>query len=202
MDFKTKRPISIAELERPAGVLENPNFRRWFGESKIVDSAGQPLVLYHGTPDAGFTEFAPDQFFTASKEYAQKFTTSSTASSSFYGIRDNAPAVLAVYLRIENPFDTRNPAHRKIYNDLFFGKFGNGAALTPTGLPDWVEARDLVEFLKEEMPEMRFDGIYVDEGRDDAGQRPMAYMPFEPWQIKSATGNSGRFDQRSTDFTK
>ncbi|MBQ69090.1 hypothetical protein CL689_03415 [Candidatus Saccharibacteria bacterium] len=202
MDFKTKRQMPIGELSRPAGALDNPNFRRWFGESKIVDGNGQPLVVYHGTPDARFKEFAHDQFFTASKEYAQKFTTSSTASSSFYGISDAAPAVLTVYLRIENPFDTRNPAHRKIYNELFFGKFGNGAALTPSGLPDWVEARDLVAFLKEEMPAMRFDGIYVDEGCDDAGQRPMAYMPFEPWQIKSAEDNAGQFDPNNNDFRK
>ncbi len=202
MDFKTKRSTPVGDLNRPAGILENPNFRRWFGESKVIDTLGKPLVVYHGTPDASFSEFAPDQFFTASKEYAQKFTTSSTASSSFYGVRDKAPAVIAVYLRIEKPFDTRNPAHRKIYNDLYFGKFGNGATLTPAGLPDWVEARDLVAFLKEEMPEMGFDGVYIDEGRDDAGQRPMAYMPFSPGQIKSATGNVGQFDPLNPDFTK
>lgn len=32
------------------------NFRRWFGESKVVDDEGNPLTVYHGT-DADFSEF-------------------------------------------------------------------------------------------------------------------------------------------------
>lgn len=32
------------------------NFRRWFGESKVVDEDGRPLVVYHGTT-ADFTSF-------------------------------------------------------------------------------------------------------------------------------------------------
>lgn len=29
--------------------LSNPAFRRWFGDSKVVDASGEPLVVYHGT---------------------------------------------------------------------------------------------------------------------------------------------------------
>jgi hypothetical protein len=36
--------------------LDNPAFRRWFGDSKVVDEQGQPLVLYHAT-FSSFTEF-------------------------------------------------------------------------------------------------------------------------------------------------
>src|SRR5690606_34674264 len=32
-------------------------FRRWFGDSKVVDAQGRPLVVYHGSPES-FTEFA------------------------------------------------------------------------------------------------------------------------------------------------
>lgn len=31
------------------GVLLNPNFKKWFGDSKVVDENGNPLVVYHGT---------------------------------------------------------------------------------------------------------------------------------------------------------
>ena len=27
----------------------NDNFRKWFGDSKVVDNAGNPLVVYHGS---------------------------------------------------------------------------------------------------------------------------------------------------------
>jgi len=32
-------------------------FRRWFGESQVVDAAGKPLVVYHGTEKGGFYAF-------------------------------------------------------------------------------------------------------------------------------------------------
>ena len=30
----------------------NPAFQQWFGDSKVVDAAGNPLVVYHGTSRA------------------------------------------------------------------------------------------------------------------------------------------------------
>ena len=32
-------------------------FWRWFGDSAVVDDRGRPLVMYHGTPRPGFSEF-------------------------------------------------------------------------------------------------------------------------------------------------
>ena len=30
---------------------ETKQFKRWFGDSKVVDEEGDPLVVYHGTED-------------------------------------------------------------------------------------------------------------------------------------------------------
>jgi len=30
------------------------NFWKWFGNSKVVDNQGRPLVVYHGSREAGF----------------------------------------------------------------------------------------------------------------------------------------------------
>lgn len=38
--------------------LDSPAFRRWFGDSKVVDARGEPMVVYHGTPAPPFSEFA------------------------------------------------------------------------------------------------------------------------------------------------
>ena len=35
--------------EAEVSPLDNPAFRRWFGDSKVVDERGEPLVVYHGT---------------------------------------------------------------------------------------------------------------------------------------------------------
>jgi hypothetical protein len=39
--------------------VDSPEFRRWFGASKVVDERGQPLVVYHGTRRTGFDTFRP-----------------------------------------------------------------------------------------------------------------------------------------------
>lgn len=41
-------------------VTETPAFRAWFGDSKVVDAEGKPLVVYHGT-DKTFDAFIPHE---------------------------------------------------------------------------------------------------------------------------------------------
>ena len=41
----------------------NNNFWKWFGNSKIVDNTGNPLVVYHGS-SSKFEEFRGDIYFT------------------------------------------------------------------------------------------------------------------------------------------
>lgn len=53
-----------------------------------------------------------------------------------------------------------------------------------TSIPDWV-----TRVLKRK----GYDGIH-DDGGKGGGERHSVYIPFESHQIKSATGNSGRFD--------
>lgn len=51
------QPNVLPEAQRP-GLAQNavpdptdtPEFRAWFGDSKAVDAAGKPLVVYHGSP--------------------------------------------------------------------------------------------------------------------------------------------------------
>ena len=60
---------------------DTPAFRRWFGDSKVVDAKGRPLVVYHGTGDGGFVAFEHSKidkhhsgfFFTSSKEVAESY---------------------------------------------------------------------------------------------------------------------------------
>jgi hypothetical protein len=148
--------------------------------------------VYHGTPSATFDKFKPDQFFTSDPNYANRFTSSGTSSSSFYGVSDDAPAVIPAYVKTKKVFDTRKPEHAKILKDKFAGKFGEGV-LTEKGLPDWVEGRDIAEFLRDELPEMGFDSLIVDEGIDAAGARPIAKIVFDPKNIRSV---NAKFDPK------
>ena len=41
--------------------VRDKNFKNWFGESQVVDEAGEPLVVYHGTPEEGIKVFEPER---------------------------------------------------------------------------------------------------------------------------------------------
>jgi len=63
-------------------------FRRWFGDSKVVDAQGEPLVVYHGTDKGGFYEFDPyaskggrGVFFTSDFGMARSYVRGSPAKA-------------------------------------------------------------------------------------------------------------------------
>lgn len=59
--------------------VDTPEFKRWFGDSKVVDENGEPLVVYHGT-DSRFKVFKMREaelglgaYFTDDREWASEF---------------------------------------------------------------------------------------------------------------------------------
>jgi GGDEF domain-containing protein len=94
---ETGTPAEAPEAQQTAVLkpaqTDTPEFRRWFGDSKVVDEAGKPLVVYHGT-DADFDTFR-DSF-------------AGPAGEGFYfGDKDTAGRyganIMPVYLSIKNP---------------------------------------------------------------------------------------------------
>lgn len=74
------------------------NFWKWFGNSKVVDKNGRPLVVYHGSRNK-FDTFKPNQIpglETIEKEAV--FFTSNKEVASIFGTEE-----YPVYLKIENP---------------------------------------------------------------------------------------------------
>ena len=59
MREKVEEGIALFQQQRPQAKplqTDTPEFRRWFGDSKVVDENGEPLVVYHGTV-GDFTQF-------------------------------------------------------------------------------------------------------------------------------------------------
>ena len=50
---------------------KTPELKKWFGESKVVNSQGKPLVAHHGTPDGRFVN--EDGVFTTMGDRMPKF---------------------------------------------------------------------------------------------------------------------------------
>ena len=62
-----------AELEAAGGdITQTPAFKAWFGDSKVVDADGKPLVVYHGTL-GDFGEFLRFSWFTANPDEASGY---------------------------------------------------------------------------------------------------------------------------------
>ena len=83
-------------------ILDNPNFKKWFNGSKVVDKDGNPLRMYHGT-GSDFTKFEHDKtggvgfYFTSDPEEANVY------ADFRRGENEN---VMPVYLSIKNPATT------------------------------------------------------------------------------------------------
>lgn len=160
----------------------------YFAKSKIRDSKGNLLVVYHGSPKAGFTVFRTElegAYFTADKNYALDYA------------RANNENIYSVYLNIEKPFDTRDPKAKKIFEEQFFGKWGNGAPLTDRGLLDWTDGADMYDFIQENG--LDYDGIIIDEGgvptANGVRDRGISYVAFYPEQIKNTSNKTPTADK-------
>jgi len=140
-------------------VTDSPEFKAWFGDSKVVDKDGKPLVVYHGTTSEDFAAFDASRFNARSQGDAGSrsgffFSRDAESAAAYaYDSRTNKEGIIkAVYLRIENP--------------LILTK-------SPT-------AEDFKRAAR--------------EGRDGI-QTPYEFVALRSKQIKSATGNSGKFSR-------
>jgi|GEM_PF-3763784 len=189
-------------------VTETPEFKKWFGDSKVVDEKGMPLVMYHGTPTGDFSVFKPDMIFTSNKKYADVYQSTATSSRNPRRPLTN-PKTYEVYLKIEKPFDTRVDERAKEIFDEFASDNGTeyysyAMGLTDKGLPGWLEADNLKSFMQEKGYINDFDGFILDEGGIGGYGQPVvdrgiSYMPFDPTQIKSID-NKGTFDTNNPDI--
>lgn len=90
-------------------------FKKWFGDSKVVDEKGKPIVVYHGT-GSDFEEFDIKRsgenytygkgafFFTSKKSKAENYAALAT------GDFNNPGKVISAYLNINNPLVLKAPS--------------------------------------------------------------------------------------------
>lgn len=207
-------------VKEPKDQIQTKEFKKWFGNSKVVNADGTPKVMYHGTPNGNFDTFKKGaNYFTENEQYADRYQNPSASSISTGKEVDN-PTTHAVYIKMEKPFDTRDSKAREIFEDEFLNQDGgydeegeetehswvsNGTELNEnTGLPDWTDAEDLYHFIKDKGYD--YDGIIVDEGADGGYgsavvNRGVAYVTFEPNQVKNVK-NSGEFDINNPNMYK
>lgn len=167
----------VPEVAPPVRDVDLPQFREWFGESKVVNEQGAPLVVYHGTT-GDFAEFdagmlgdktgGPDAkagfFFAENPNTADQFT---------WANGDKTGSIMPTYLAVQTP------ARGTVVLD---GSNGRAAAVE-------IEAAKAAGH----------DGIRFES--DMLGNKGGTWVVFRPEQVKSAVGNSGKFDPNSPSLT-
>jgi len=193
-EAKTKTPgreQQFFSLEKQTGTQA---FKKWFGDSRVVDANGNPLIVYHGTNEDfyAFDPYAEKKtqggerlrgtnaiFFSSSPELASAYA--GVAKSTLTGQSFAYPAesayggnVMPVYLSMQNPMIV--DAEGQMYTK--------------------------VEPLIREAKKKGHDGVIFKNVADQPGAAGSlqvtthdAYVVFKPEQIKSATGNRGTFDE-------
>ncbi len=153
---------------------EDAAFRRWFGDSKAVDSQGRPLVLYHGT-DADITTFQQSE---NGESGAGIYATDDPDRASVYagdGYRRGGN-VMPIYMSIRNPATTADVE----------------AARSTPAIKKLTDVAERGAAVQQALMAQGFDGVI--------GENPTEYVAFRPEQVKSAIGNDGNFDPTKADI--
>jgi len=199
--------VDPPEANAGASIIYGPereeNFRRWFGDSKIVDEEGKPLVVYHGT-GGDIKRF--DHNIAKDKEGrkrklglgAGKFyltgmpeTAGSFASNATRRKLGQSPNVIPSYVSIKNPITEEN--YRTRYEQLFKTQINNDQQTTKQRDQ---RIKKLDSILQKEGIDGIWEPYYSREGKlEDVGQIGV----FEPTQIKSIY-NRGTFDPEDPDI--
>lgn len=183
---------SHQEASKPVSKTETPAFKKWFGNSKVVDGEGKPLVVYHGTK-SDVSAFDIHKAGTSDDGLAGKgfYFTYNADEASGYAESDNFgegrnPNVMPVYVNVRNPLRIVNgvlPDGRKV-TDVHKQ---HGAGINAKG----------GAAIKKIAEDGGHDGVvWV---RTDGGIGHV--VAFNPAQIKSATGNNGDYSDHP-DMTK
>lgn len=168
---------------------QSPAFKKWFGDSKVVDADGKPLVVYHGTT-GDFSAFdmskvgANDHGWYGRGVYLSADPGTASAYTNYAGVKAGAKLseqsaggnVVPAYVSLQNPYTWPD---------------GRAAATT-------VQERDA---LMAELKAAGYDGVIVPNKYQDEKYAGMhEVIAFEPNQIKSAIGNNGLFDAHDPDI--
>jgi hypothetical protein len=193
-----------------------PEFRSWFGDSKVVDAEGKPLKVYHGT-NADFDTFSKDKLGLVTKARSAKagfFFTDNKDTASGYATLAGEKKVqdlidLSERLERQGKWDAASEAMRKAETLEQSGKHLEGTKVRE----DYITIKKPVEFDAEGQrfldiqPEIHSaiekakktgaDGLVIKNLDDNAdwgsGRTATHYMVFEPTQIKS-TKNQGTWN--------
>lgn len=171
------------------------SFKRWFGDSQVVDADGKPLLVYHGT-DATFANF--------DTQFIGKNTGADNTGLGFFFLADEGHArdfaqqtsggerVLSAYISLKKPLFLTldsifsNESQASTLYEIFTGerlepKEALAAINEEIGLGEYQDIPEVVssEWAKDILVRDGFDGAI-----SRFGEGVLEYIVFEPSQIR------------------
>jgi hypothetical protein len=181
------------------------NFWNWFNGSKIVDSQGRPLVVYHGTI-ADFSIFDIEKAGKGARFGAGHYFSGSKNTMDSYGQKENG-IMMPVYLRLRNPMPEHLTAQQinKFMDALEVTKFTNGydasedhVRIREEALAAPSRARGILLSSFSYIVNKDWQRGVIAAGFDGIIEtvfRELEYVVLSSSQIKSAIGNQGKYGQ-------
>ncbi len=162
---------------------KNEKLMLWFGNSKVVDKHGDPMVMYHGTKE-NFDTFLPWSHFGTARaandriKYVQAQTLGRPGAARRY--KPQEERIIPVYLHIENPLRVED----KDTNDeaTLLNSFIRNEILMPTGFRldiDYARKHGTMAALTK----LGYDGLVYKNRFEDQGKD--SWIIFRPEQAKS-----------------
>jgi hypothetical protein len=209
-DKQAVTPVN-GDVRASLAQTKTPEFKKWFGDSKVVDADGKPLVVYHGTV-SDFTEFKK-----ARNDIGMHFGTPEQANH-----RVLAPGydplinVMPVFLSIKNPLrvpDAANWDDARNFIDVLQdgidvgtidGKDVEAVKRMQAQIRTWIDEptsrRNQSDYIRKAIQDEGYDGVVYKNEYEGSTDTEDSYIAFDPTQIKSATGNTGAFDGENPDI--
>ena len=105
------------ELYRDMGT-ESPFFKAWFGKSKVVDDAGNPMTVYHGS-GSDFDTFKSSKMGTFGPAI---YTTPDKKAAFEYAGGHDGNHVYELFVKSDNPFTVNSSLDSKEFWDVTTGE--------------------------------------------------------------------------------
>lgn len=201
-------PKSANILEQSAALkTDSLAFRKWFDGSKLVDGNGDPLVVYHGSPGNGFSEFDMNRVGTSDPgDFGSGiYLTPNDGTAEIYASKDGKVdgTVLPLYASIKNPFIFR--LTEVGFEETKRGLVNLGIKPNVSGKRGWktfVLVAGQQKKFTDAAKAAGYDGVmvYISAGDGVQGGDVLTeIVAFDPTQIKSVF-NRGTFDASNPDI--
>jgi hypothetical protein len=183
-------------------IVLTKEFKKWFDGSKVVDKKGNPLIVYHGSPDLrglkneyvfkttdekyGLIDKSRAYFFTDSYNIAKSYADPHRA----FDYQNAEEGIILLYLSLKKPLivDAENQIWRKFETEINEEKI--------------VGTKNLISYAQSK----DYDGVIVKNVRDYYTSNESkknggnVYVAFNPNQIKLADGTNTTFYKYNDDI--